>query len=401
MTIADLVDLGTLTHAQVELLGRAVRGRVNVVVSGGTGKGENKGASWKRSPGLSSASAGQSRRLVTRPTLRTRDLPEFFGGVFTTIKASSNAAFRQLIGRLVGFYADSLFNPHWGEQMAFRPNNTVMIAMLSQGLDRAQAEGGPRWTGSPARRRIHHHLGTANPERARPAFWIRRCSGRRRHRAVRDWPGAPRTMCSGRAISARRDFSSTPINPPGCPPRCWGRIGRSSWPMPCSPASQPLANDAVFQQGAGRARRPRPWRRPADTAMTGGARAFALVDHRRCGSAAYPHVPGHEPDLAVARRQASSVGRAMNELRKLVPDAGSCVSESDFFDYLRQSSGLQLPRLLAVKKADDPDGLFFVHLTWAARIGAPMASRGLPGAETACSGPPSRGRAVLGAAMTM
>jgi pilus assembly protein CpaF len=40
MTIADLVDLGTLTHGQVELLGRAVRGRVNVVVSGGTGTGK-------------------------------------------------------------------------------------------------------------------------------------------------------------------------------------------------------------------------------------------------------------------------------------------------------------------------------------------------------------------------
>ena len=40
MTIADLVDLGTLTPGQVDLLGRAVRGRVNVVVSGGTGTGK-------------------------------------------------------------------------------------------------------------------------------------------------------------------------------------------------------------------------------------------------------------------------------------------------------------------------------------------------------------------------
>ena len=40
MTIADLVDLGTLTRGQVDLLGRAVRGRVNIVVSGGTGTGK-------------------------------------------------------------------------------------------------------------------------------------------------------------------------------------------------------------------------------------------------------------------------------------------------------------------------------------------------------------------------
>ena len=61
---------------------------------------------------------GGSFGVVTRLTLRTHELPEFFGGVFATIKASSDAAFRRLIGRFVGFYADNLFNPHWGEQIA-------------------------------------------------------------------------------------------------------------------------------------------------------------------------------------------------------------------------------------------------------------------------------------------
>jgi FAD/FMN-containing dehydrogenase len=53
----------------------------------------------------------------------------------------------------------------------------------------------------------------------------------------------------------------------------------------------------------------------------------------------------------------------MNELRKLVPDAGSYVSESDFFDARWQQSfwGANYPRLLAVKQRYDPDGLFFVH----------------------------------------
>jgi pilus assembly protein CpaF len=40
MRIADLVELGTMTPRQVDLLGAAVRGRVNVVVSGGTGTGK-------------------------------------------------------------------------------------------------------------------------------------------------------------------------------------------------------------------------------------------------------------------------------------------------------------------------------------------------------------------------
>ena len=53
----------------------------------------------------------------------------------------------------------------------------------------------------------------------------------------------------------------------------------------------------------------------------------------------------------------------MDELRKLVPDAGSYVSESNFFEPRWQQSlwGSNYPRLLAVKKQYDPNGLFFVH----------------------------------------
>ena len=40
MRIADLVELGTIAPGQVDLLGAAVRRRVNVVVSGGTGTGK-------------------------------------------------------------------------------------------------------------------------------------------------------------------------------------------------------------------------------------------------------------------------------------------------------------------------------------------------------------------------
>src|SRR5207248_307561 len=38
--------------------------------------------------------------VVTRLTLRTHDLPASFGGVFATIQATSDAAFRRLIGRI-------------------------------------------------------------------------------------------------------------------------------------------------------------------------------------------------------------------------------------------------------------------------------------------------------------
>ena len=78
--------------------------------------------------------------VVTRLTLRTHALPEFFGGVFATIKATSDDAYRRLIAKIVEFYAQALFNPHWGEQIGFGPGNVLAIAMVFQGLDQQQAE---------------------------------------------------------------------------------------------------------------------------------------------------------------------------------------------------------------------------------------------------------------------
>src|SRR5262249_46521882 len=82
---------------------------------------------------------GASLGVVTRLTLRTRELPEYFGGVFGTIKARSDTAFRKLIARVITSYHDDLFNPHWGEQIRFSPDNTITISMVFQGLNRQQA----------------------------------------------------------------------------------------------------------------------------------------------------------------------------------------------------------------------------------------------------------------------
>ena len=74
-------------------------------------------------------------------------------------------------------------------------------------------------------------------------------------------------------------------------------------------------------------------------------------------------MPGHEPDLTAARRDAGAINRAMDALLKVVPHRGSYVSESDFFERAWQQSfwGSNYPRLAAVKQHYDPSGLFFVR----------------------------------------
>jgi FAD/FMN-containing dehydrogenase len=53
----------------------------------------------------------------------------------------------------------------------------------------------------------------------------------------------------------------------------------------------------------------------------------------------------------------------MNELRKVIPEAGSYVSESNYFNEAWQQSywAQNYSRLRAIKDKYDPTGLFFVH----------------------------------------
>jgi FAD/FMN-containing dehydrogenase len=101
-----------------------------------------------------------------------------------------------------------------------------------------------------------------------------------------------------------------------------------------------------------------------DTAMNPAVvDAFALVISGAGETPAYPDVPGHEPDAAVAQREADAVTAAMDEIRKLLPRVGSYVWETDYFQPHWQEAfwGENYDRLLMVKGKYDPDGLFFLH----------------------------------------
>jgi FAD/FMN-containing dehydrogenase len=91
--------------------------------------------------------------------------------------------------------------------------------------------------------------------------------------------------------------------------------------------------------------------------------AFALVIVAVRVPPAYPEIAGYVPDLDRARGDANRIARATTELRKLVPNPGSYVSESDFFekDWQHAFWGGNYPRLRAAKAKYDPDGLFFVR----------------------------------------
>jgi hypothetical protein len=91
--------------------------------------------------------------------------------------------------------------------------------------------------------------------------------------------------------------------------------------------------------------------------------AFALAISGAEQQPAYPGIAGREPDIGQARARAQAIARAGRELRSVVPDPGSYLSESDYFEanWQRVFWGDNHARLVEVKKRYDPEGLFRVH----------------------------------------
>lgn len=305
---------------------------------------------------------------VTRLTLRTHDLPDVFGIAFGSIRAASGEAFRRLIRRFVAFYAEALFNRHWGETVAFRPDNRLNIHMVFQGLGHQPASAAwrpfieallaaprdypevitPRMLEVPAR----HFWNPEYMDKAMPVLFVR--DGR---------PGAPpdNVLYAGDRHEAGQFLAG--YGSAWLPARLLHQdqqdrladalfAASRHWPMALH-FNKGLAGGPTEAIEAAR-----------DTATNPAVlSSFALAICGASGPPAYPGIPGHEPDLAAARRRAAAVGKAMGELQTLVPDAGSYVSESDFFlnDWQRAFWGANYARLAVVKKRYDPDGLFFVH----------------------------------------
>jgi FAD/FMN-containing dehydrogenase len=311
---------------------------------------------------------GGSLGVVTRLTLRVHALPERFGAVNFTVRASSAAAFRRLVGLVLDFYAGSLMNPHWGEQIRLRPGNIVQVSMVFQGLDRSQAVEVWQPFLDALDRAPQDYSVDFSPLKivstSARTFW------------------APTLVKRALGFISRDDRPDAPeVNVfwPGDQ----GQAGQvlhgyqSAW-LPAGllrPDRRVALGDALFaatrhwgvslhvNKGLAGAS-PQVVAAARDTAMNPAVLdAFALVI---CGAGegpAYPGVVGHEPNVAQAREEAQAIARAMDELRKLVPQPGSYVAESNYFEPQWQQSfwGSNYERLLAVKTAYDPEGLFFTH----------------------------------------
>lgn len=316
---------------------------------------------------------GATFGIVTRLTVATHKLPETVGAVQFAVVASSDAAWRALVTLTIALYAQSLFNPHWGEQLRFSPGRRLTVSMMFQGLtrDAAAAAWAPvfDWLRTnPRDYRIEGEpLIAALPGRR---FWD--------PEQLKALPGV--VLPDDRPGAAHSDiFWSSNLGEAGQILNAY----QSAW-LPAAllnPARQPALVDTLIAAAAewsvalhtnkglaGGA--PEAIAATRATAMNpAAADAFALLICAANAKPAWPGISGHEPDTAAGRREAAGVTRAMAPIRRLVPDAGSYVSESDYFerDWQRSHWGSNYMRLLAAKRTYDPAGLFGAHHTVGSR----------------------------------
>jgi FAD/FMN-containing dehydrogenase len=301
--------------------------------------------------------------VVTRLTLRTHELPKYFGGAGGKITAHSDAAFGLLIERFIGFYRDKLFNPHWGEKVHFQPDNTLEFDMACEGLDSAQVA-----------------------EIWRPFFdWVK---ARPQDFTVASplWSGA--RDARSQWDPSNRWFKHDPRD--GVPKHhVWNRgdegecgaylYGYDSLWLPASlleESRQRQLTAALFA-----ASRHQMVRLHIGKGMA-GARPEVLAEVNRTATnpalldaftlaivadgdemPAYPGFKREPMDMAKARDKARGIDLAAAELRKIAPHAGSYVNECSFFNpsWQQEFWGKNYLKLRSIKTKYDPDGLFFVH----------------------------------------
>jgi FAD/FMN-containing dehydrogenase len=305
--------------------------------------------------------------VVTRVTLRTHEMPNTVGIVATSLQAKSDAAYHELLGRFMDFYAENLLNPHWGETATLRRGNRLEIGLEFQGLEEEQVRA--LW------RPFLGWLEAASENITTTAPLIRSAPGRYRWdpeffranapQAVKqdDRPGAPPDNIFWAANLAEAGHFIHGFESLWLPVQLLAGESRARLVDALFAASRHWSVELHFQKGlAGGS--PTALAATKETSTNPAVLdAFCLAIIAGESRPAFPSLRGHEPNLDAARRDGRAIEAATEALRTVAPSVSAYVAESSFFQSGWQAAywGGNYARLLEIKRRYDPEGLFFVH----------------------------------------
>lgn len=295
--------------------------------------------------------------VVTRVTLRTHELPKYFGSVDGKITAKTDSSYLELIEQFIDFYREKLNNEHWGEQATLNPDNTVTFHFVFQDLNKKQAM--KVW--SPLIKWVK-----ARPEAFEisidavdvPAYnwwnydyWKKLRFGNVVH--YRDnlyyWKGNQGEV--GLYLYAHRT-RWIPLD-----------LFNKNFAKTLFDASRHWPIALHFNKGLSGAPK-ETLERDKNTSINPIAfKSVALAILAAIEQDVYPGVPGHEPDLEKGAEQKYHLDAAAQMLIDATPGSGTYSNESDYFEKDWQSSfwGENYARLLQIKQKYDPDNLFNCH----------------------------------------
>jgi FAD/FMN-containing dehydrogenase len=300
--------------------------------------------------------------VTTRLALRTHELPATAGAAWGTIKAASDEAFRRLIARFLAFYASALANRHWGEQVAVRADNSLKISMVQQGLSREEARTVWQpffdWLRAAHEYSVTEELG-ASGHKAQ-SWW--QVEGN--HSMIQDMrPGASRHHGWWEGDQDQVGAYLHGYDSLWLPASLLKESEQAGLTAALFAASRHKDVELHINKGLAFAP-PTAIAASLDTAMNPAVtQAFCLALIADGEAPAYPGMKRAPVDLVAARQDARAIDAATQELKRVAPGAGSYLSESNFFkaDWQQAYFGEHYPRLRAIKKKYDPEGLFIVH----------------------------------------
>jgi FAD/FMN-containing dehydrogenase len=303
--------------------------------------------------------------VVTRVTYATHPEPSTLGGVFGTIRATSDRTYRALVEATVD-RMPALATEHWGEQVRFHPDRTVELTMTYVDL----LDDGARAVWQPLFDWAERHPGDYVTEAFVASgpftgFWdagrwlavfpdMIRLDRRPGRRHLGDFWWASNENEVAQFVDS---YQSRWL------PLDVVRDRPAEAAMALHQASRHHAFGIHVNKGLAGAADDALARDRTTSINPAVFEAIGLVICASLQRHSHPGVSGHEPDAETAAAGAREVTEAMAVIRSVSPRSGSYVNESDYFEQDWQHSywGEHYPRLVEIKRRYDPGNLFTVH----------------------------------------